>query len=86
MSKRSFRLDAETELALAALVEKTGTSLSSVLRRSILALRDRELGDSPQSPYAVYAALDWGPGGYALAPARSSRQGAREAIRKRHGR
>jgi predicted DNA-binding protein len=86
MSTRSVRLDQEAEQALEDLVEKTGASLSTILKRGILALRDRELGDSAQSAYEIYDALDLGPGGYALAPARSSQKGVREAIRKRHGR
>jgi hypothetical protein len=86
MSTRSVRLDEETEQALDALVKETGASLSSILKRGILALRDRELGNSTRSPYEIYGALDLGPGGYALAPARSSQQGVREAIRARHGR
>lgn len=86
MSTRSVRLDQEAEQALKDLVEETGASLSTILKRGILALRDRELGDSVQSAYEIYDALDLGPGGYALAPARSSREGVREAIRKRHAR
>ena len=86
MGTRSVRLDQETEQALASLVEKTGASLSTLLKRGILGLRDRELGASTKSAYQIYCKLDLGPGGYAVSPARKSREGVREAIRKRHRR
>jgi hypothetical protein len=86
MGTRSVRLDQEAEEALDALVQKTGASLSTILKQGILALRDRELGDLERRPIDVYAKLDLGPGGYAIAPARGSRQAVRDAIRKRHRR
>ena len=86
MGTRSVRLDDEAEDALAAVVAKTGASLSVVLKRGILALRDREIGDSSRSAYEIYAAMDLGPGGYTVAPARSARSAVREAIAKRHRR
>lgn len=84
MSTRSVRLDQETEAALEELVEKTGASLSSILKRGVLALRDRELGTDRPSAFEVYSQLDLGPGGYAVAPARSARQAIRDVIAKRH--
>ena len=86
MGTRSVRLDEEAERALASLVGKTGASLSTILKQGILALRDQDLAAPARSPFEVYAALDLGPGGYALAPARESRKAVREAIRKRHTR
>ena len=65
---------------------RTGASLSTILKRGILALRDREFAPEARSPYEVYCTLDLGPGGYAVAPARKSRDGVRVAIRKRHAR
>jgi hypothetical protein len=67
MATRSVRLDKETERVLEDLVKKTGASLSELLKRGILALREREFGRDSPSPYEIYAALDLGPGGYAVA-------------------
>ena len=86
MGTRSVRLDEEAERALASLVGKTGASLSTILKQGILALRDRDLATPARSPFEVYTALELGPGGYAVAPARESRKAVREAIRKRHTR
>ena len=86
MGTRSVRLDEETERALAALKSRTGASLSTILKRGILVLRDQELAAPNRSAYEIYRELDLGPGGYASAPARQSRGAVRDAIRKRHRR
>jgi Arc/MetJ-type ribon-helix-helix transcriptional regulator len=86
MGTRSVRLDDETERAVELLVEQTGASLSTILKRGILALRDKELGQTAASPWQLYQQLDLGEGGYAVAPARDSRKALRDAIRKRHRR
>jgi hypothetical protein len=86
VGSRSVRLDAETERALAALASRTGDSVSAILKRGILALRDQQVGAQARSAYEIYRELDLGPGGYTSAPARAGRDAVRAAIRKRHGR
>jgi Arc/MetJ-type ribon-helix-helix transcriptional regulator len=86
MGTRSVRLDDETEEAVRLLVERTGRSVSAILKQGVLALRDRELAGTREAPYEIYAKLELGPGGYAQAPARNSREAVRRAIAKRHGR
>lgn len=86
MGVRTVRLDDETEAVLAELIDRAGLSVSEVLKRGVLALRD-ELARRPmRSPYAIYASLDLGPGGYAVAPSSDTRRGVREALRRKHGR
>ena len=83
MSTRTVRLDEETEKVLHQIVQITGLSVSSVLKKGVLALRE-DIGRHPQRlPYDVYKELDLGPGGYASAPSTESRRGVREAIRKK---
>ena len=39
-----------------------------------------------KTPYEIYAALDLGPGDYAIAPASKSREAVRAAIMRKHKR
>ena len=86
VGSRSVRLDAETERALAALASRTGDSLSAILKRGILALRDQQIGAQARSAHEIYRELDLGPGGDTSAPARAGRDAVRAAIRKCQGR
>jgi hypothetical protein len=86
MASRTVRLDDDTERVLKQLVEGTGLSISAVFKEGILALRDRMAAKPKRSAYDVYRELDLGPGGYASAPSTETRQGAREAIRRKHNR
>jgi hypothetical protein len=38
---------------------------------------------TPQAPYDIYAALDLGPGGYAIAPSTETRYGVQEAVKRK---
>jgi hypothetical protein len=86
MPLHSVRFDDETEDALEHVCEATGTSVSVVLKRGVLALRDGLASAKTTKPFDVYSALDLGPGGYAQAPARRAKQSVAEIIRKKHGR
>jgi hypothetical protein len=86
MASRTVRLDDDTEKVLKQLVEGTGLSISAVFKEGILALRDRMAAKPKRSAYDIYRELDLGPGGYASAPSTETRRGAREAIRRKHGR
>lgn len=83
VSTRTVRLGEETEKILHQIVQITGLSVSSVLKKGLLTLHE-DLGRHTQrTPYDVYKELDLGPGGYAIAPSTESRRGVREAIRKK---
>lgn len=86
MATRTVRLDTEDERVLEELVRKTNLPVSEVLRRGLRALEKETVETAPRSPFEIYEQLDLGPGGYANRPATESRQGAREAILRKHGR
>jgi hypothetical protein len=76
-------LDEEAEKALAQILHITGLSISGAFKHSLLLLRD-DLTQKPQrTPDDIYAELDLGLGGYAIAPSTDTRRGVREAIKRR---
>jgi hypothetical protein len=86
MGTRSVRLDDESEQILRAVMREEKVSVSEALKRGLLALKAQSAHKRPRSAYAIYSELDLGPGGYAIAPARDSREAVRRAIRKKLGR
>ena len=68
MRIRTVRLDDEAEKALEEIVQATGLSISSTLKQGLLTLHNQLSQQASQSPYEIYAKLDLGPGGYAIAP------------------
>ena len=85
MTTRTVRLDDESERILDEIQRGTGLSASAALKRGLRALRD-QLGEAAARPFDIYDSLDLGPGGYASAPSTETRRGARDAIRRKHGR
>jgi len=85
MAMRTVRLDDESERILDEIKRSTGLSASAALKRGLRALSE-QLSQAAARPYDIYERLDLGPGGYASAPSTETRRGAREAIRRRHGR
>ena len=83
MGKRTVRLDDEAEAALDEIVKGTGLSISGALRQGLITLREKLAKRAYQLPYDLYAALDLGPGGYAIAPSTNTRRGVQEAIRRK---
>ena len=83
MAVRTVRLDDDSEKILRRLVDETGMSISAVLKEGLLALQDRVSSSPRRTAYEIYAELDLGPGGYAIAPSTESRNGVREAIRRK---
>ena len=79
MTLKTIRLDPRSEALLADVVRRTGMTPSQALRAGLRALHERLRGRA--DPYAVYSALDVGPGGYARAPARRAKQAVRDLIR-----
>lgn len=86
MATRTVRLDDETEKILDQLVRSTGLSISAVLKKGLLTLRERLEEPSDRSAWDLYEELDLGPGGYSIAPSTESRRGVQEALRRKLGR
>lgn len=86
MGVRTVRLDEEAEKTLAHIVHTTGLSISGALTQGLWALRAQLAQQVHRTPYDIYAALDLGPGGYAIAPSTETRQGVREALKRKLGR
>ncbi len=80
MGTRTVRLDDEAEAALDEIVRGTGLSISGALKQGLITLRSNLAEQAHQVPYDIYAKLDLGPGGYAIAPSTDTRRGVREAI------
>jgi hypothetical protein len=83
MGIRTVRLDDETEKVLKHVTKKTGWSVSTVLKRGVLVLREEVGRTSQQSAFEIYRRLDLGPGGYALAPSTETRRGMQIALRRK---
>jgi hypothetical protein len=86
MSTKTVRLDEESERLLDELQRTTGESVSTVLKRGLVALREATREQVAREPYRVYEQLDLGPGGYALASARNAKQAMRSVLQQRRSR
>jgi hypothetical protein len=86
MGLRTVRLDEEAEKALTHIIRTTGLSISGALKQGLLVLRTQLAQQTPQTPYDIYAALDLGPGGYAIAPSTETRRGVQEVVKRKLGR
>jgi hypothetical protein len=83
MGIRTVRLDDETEKVLKQVTRETGWSVSAVLKRGVLVVRDEVGRETRRSPFEIYRRLDLGPGGYAIAPSTETRQGVRMALSRK---
>jgi hypothetical protein len=83
MATRTVRLDSEAEKALREIREATDLPISEALKRGVRLLQEQVRREAGRTPYDVYAELDLGPGGYAIAPSTDTRRGVREAIRRK---
>ena len=86
MALRTVRLNPQAEHALRRIVRATGLSTSAALNRGLLALSEDLARSASRTPYDVYARLDLGSGGYAVAPSTDTRRGVKKAIRRKLGR
>lgn len=84
MTTRTVRLDLKTERALDEVTRATGLSISEVLKRGLLALRDdiRSHGVG-RTPYEIYETLDIGPSGGAKGSSARVRQTVKASIRRK---
>lgn len=83
MASRTVRLDDEAEEALTLITQSTGLSISSALKQGLMILKEQVVFDEQQTPYEIYASLDLGEGGDAIAPSTDVRRGVKEAIRRK---
>ena len=83
MASRTVRLDDEAEEALTLITQSTGLSISSALKQGLMILKDQVVFDEQQTPYEIYASLDLGEGGDAIAPSTDVRHGVKEAIQRK---
>lgn len=86
MGIRTVRLDDDAEAVLAGLRQRTGMTISEVLKRGLEVYASAATEQAAMTPYDIYRRLDPGPGGYAVAPARDAKfaiAGVIEAKRRR---
>ena len=86
MAARTVRLDDDAEKTLARLRKITGLSISEVLKRGLKAYEQLASSESSVRAYDVYAKLELGTGGWAIAPAREAKRAVRQAIGRKHRR
>ena len=86
MSIRTVRLDDDDEATLTVLRQRTGLSISEVLKRGLYAYAAAERETVVEYPYEIYRRLELGAGGNAVGSAARAKAAAAEAIRKKHGR
>jgi hypothetical protein len=82
MSTRTVRLDDESERLLQELQEASGESVSAVLKRGLVALREATRERVASEPYRVYEQLELRSGGHARAPARKAKQRIRGVLQE----
>jgi hypothetical protein len=83
---RTVRLDDEAEKTLEQVMRIAGLSISGAFTRGLFLLRDDLVRKAQRTPYDIYAELDLGPGGYAVAPSTETRRGVQEALKRKLGR
>ena len=86
MSTRTVRLDEDAEKTLARLRKLTCLSISEVLKRGLVAYEQQVASGRHAKPYDLYARLELGEGGWAIASARDAKNAVRAAILKKHER
>ena len=86
MATRTVRLDPEAEGLLQEIRRTTGLPISAVLKAGLAALRDRLRAEAPEAPFEIFAGLDPGPGGYAVAASTETKAGVRAALERKHRR
>ena len=80
MGIRTVRLDDEAEAVLAELRQRTGLSISEVLKRGLASYASVSRDAVAETPYEIFRRLDLGPGGHAVAPARDAKAAVASVI------
>jgi len=85
MATRTVRLGQEGETTLADLRDRTGLSISEVIRQALRTLAAELDREAASRPYDVYRNIPLPrSGGYALAPSSRAKQAVVLVIRRRH--
>jgi hypothetical protein len=84
MATRTVRLDPEAEGVLQEIRRATGFPISKVLTEGLRALQDKLRQEARGLPFEVFAGLDLGPGGYAVAASTDVGAGVRASVARRH--
>ena len=83
MATRTVRLDQAAESTLQVLRERTGLSISEVLKRGIEAYAASTRDEASRTPYEIFRRLDLGQGGDALSEGKHAKAAIASAIRKK---
>ena len=86
MGVRTVRLDDEAERTLDAVRQRTGLTISEVLKRGLQAYAAASLDATAVRPFEIYQRLDLGLGGYATGAARDAKSLVAEAVAAKHRR
>ncbi len=86
MSTRTVRLNDHAESILARLRQRTGLSISSLLKNGLEAYAEKIEEKPARRPIDVYREIDFGPGDPSLAPARNAKREVLLKIKQKHGR
>ncbi len=86
MATRTVRLDPEAESVLQEVRRTTGLPISEALKQGLRALQEKLSLEGGGAPFAIFAELDLGPGGYAIGPSTDVRAGVRAALGRKHRR
>ncbi|MDE0256806.1 MAG: ribbon-helix-helix protein, CopG family [Gammaproteobacteria bacterium] len=85
MATRTVRLGREGETTLADLRDRTGLSISEVIRQALRTLAAELDREATSRPYDVFRKIPLPrSGGYALAPSSRAKQAVVLVIRRRH--
>jgi hypothetical protein len=79
-------LDDEAERALAEIRRRSGQSISSAIKLSLISFRDNVLSREGRRPSEFFLQYDFGEGGYSIGAARESRRVVSEKLARRHAR
>lgn len=83
MGTRTVRLDDESEQLLRLIQKATGTTVSGALKRGLVEAARQVREEATARPFDLFARLDLGEGGYAVAPARRAKAGVRKVLARK---
>ena len=86
MSIRTVHLDDDAEATLAYIRQRSGLSISEVLKQGLKTYATSLKEEVAEAPIEIYRRLDLRSGGYAVAPATEAKSAVGEAIRKKYQR
>jgi hypothetical protein len=76
-------LDEEAESALAEIIDRTGLSISEVIKYGLIEYRESSRHRSTKSPADFFETFDLGEGGYTIAPARQAKEAIKTKLKNK---